>query len=249
MKPIGHTLQVLTSIDSTNNYAMAMIQQGLAEHGTAIFALDQYQGKGQRGREWNSQPGENIAVSVIYKNIPLPIQQQFLFSASIALGVYDFFSFFAGKETSIKWPNDILWGDRKSAGILIENKISSSQNWNWSVVGIGININQENFPSTRRQAISLKQITGKDWDVMHLTKILCQHLNNRWGWMQKSSPETIMEAFNNELYMKGKSVRLKFDEDLIQSTILQVNQNGQLETEGLGGIQVFNVGEIDWLQD
>lgn len=248
MKPIGHNLQVLSRIDSTNNYAMGLIQQGLAEHGTVIFALEQFAGKGQRGKEWKSNPGENISVSIIYKNIPLNIDKQFLFSASIALAVYDFFYSLAGNDTSIKWPNDILWRDRKSAGILIENKISSaSQGWNWSVVGIGININQTEFQDTHRQPISLKQITGKDWDVLFLTKILCQHLQNRWQWMQKSSAEEIMKTYNKELYKRGDTVSINYQDQLIDTTIMEVLENGSLLTQNASQQQVFQMGEITWI--
>jgi BirA family biotin operon repressor/biotin-[acetyl-CoA-carboxylase] ligase len=250
MKPIGHLLQVLPTIDSTNNYAMGLIQQGLAAHGTAIFALEQSAGKGQRGKEWKSTPGENIMISIIYENIPLSIDQQFLFAASIALGTYDFFNSFAGEPTFIKWPNDILWRDRKSVGILIENKISAdTQKWNWSVVGIGININQTQFPPTSTKAVSLKQITGKNWDVIELSGILCQHLQNRWQWMQKSSAETIMTAYNAELFKRGQMAKFLHQGKFIESLVVQVNADGLLETENNGQIQQFQVGEITWQYD
>ena len=68
-------------------------------------------------------------------------------------------------DVSIKWPNDIYIGDRKAAGILIEN-IYKGGSWNGSVAGIGINLNQTSFHPMRPRPVSLKMITGNDYDVI-----------------------------------------------------------------------------------
>ncbi|WP_315818363.1 biotin--[acetyl-CoA-carboxylase] ligase [Paraflavitalea speifideaquila] len=124
---IGQRLIILPVIDSTNNYAMAQATAGLASHGTVYFALQQTAGKGQRGKTWHTTPGENIMMSVVIQPQALITNQQFLLSAAIALGCYDFFKTYAGEETSIKWPNDIYWRDRKAAGILIESRVGNRQ--------------------------------------------------------------------------------------------------------------------------
>ena len=123
MTAIGNHIVVLNSIDSSNNYAMQQVHAGLAEHGYAWFALEQTAGKGQRGKEWKGTKAENIAVSVVLETSKLGIGQQFRLSAAVAVGVLNFFSEYAGAGCSIKWPNDLYWGDRKAGGILIENVI------------------------------------------------------------------------------------------------------------------------------
>jgi BirA family biotin operon repressor/biotin-[acetyl-CoA-carboxylase] ligase len=115
---IGQRLIILPSIDSTNNYAMGQANAGLAGHGTVYFALEQTAGKGQRGKSWITTVGENIMMSVVIEPQSLKINDQFLLSAAIALGCYDFFKSYAGDEISIKWPNDIYWRDRKAGGYL-----------------------------------------------------------------------------------------------------------------------------------
>ena len=124
---IGQRLIILPVIDSTNNYAMGQATAGKAGHGTVYFTLEQTAGKGQRGKTWLATPGENIMMSVVIEPHPLKTSQQFLLSAAIALGCYDFFKNYAGDETSIKWPNDIYWRDRKAAGILIESRVKSRE--------------------------------------------------------------------------------------------------------------------------
>ena len=87
------------------------------------------------------------------------------------LGCLDFFSKYIKENVKIKWPNDIFINDRKAGGILIENVIKGNL-WQWAVIGIGLNINQENFEKENLKAISLKQITGKNYDVIELAKEL-----------------------------------------------------------------------------
>src|SRR5437588_414140 len=144
MTPHASTFIILDSAESTNNYAMAQVHAGLAEHGKAWFTADQTHGKGRRGRHWEMQKNKSIALSIIVDTEFLPIYRQFELSVAAALGCYDLFSKYAGDDTKIKWPNDLYWNDRKAGGILIENVIMGNE-WKWSVIGIGININQTEF--------------------------------------------------------------------------------------------------------
>ena len=126
--PIGQPLTVLSSADSTNNYAMAQVREGLAGHGAAYFALEQTAGRGQRGKQWITEPGQNIMISIVTTPGEPFIQTPFAFSASIALACYDFFKTYGSPdETRIKWPNDLYWQDRKAGGVLIESLVVSHQ--------------------------------------------------------------------------------------------------------------------------
>ena len=144
LNPIGTPFIELHTVDSTNNYAMGLVHAGMAQHGTAVFAHEQTKGRGQRNKAWVSEPGANIALSVIFQPPAFSTSQLFMISKLVATAVLNFFNSYATTDTSIKWPNDIYWRDRKAGGILIENMVNGST-WNWAVVGIGININQVNF--------------------------------------------------------------------------------------------------------
>src|ERR1700759_5692812 len=87
--PIGHAFIELESVDSTNNYAMARATAGAISHGTLVFANDQWAGKGQRGRTWTSQPGENIILSAVIEPVALPSTAGFPLSVAIALACHD----------------------------------------------------------------------------------------------------------------------------------------------------------------
>ncbi|MEP7253072.1 MAG: biotin--[acetyl-CoA-carboxylase] ligase, partial [Ginsengibacter sp.] len=97
---------VLETVDSTNNYAMALVQNGEANSGDAVFALDQTAGKGRRGKQWESTKGENIILTVITAMEWLSVLNQFQVSVAVALAGYELISRYTNEEIKIKWPND-----------------------------------------------------------------------------------------------------------------------------------------------
>ncbi len=185
---LGAPLIELSEIDSTNMYAMEQIHAQKALSGSVYQTDFQRNGKGQHGRIWQSQRGLNLLCTYILELKTLkqtknwvPSEQLGL-SAAVALGAQTLFMEFAGNETKIKKPNDIYWRDRKAGGILIENIVRGSV-WTWTVIGIGININQTQFTNEAGNPVSLKQITGKDWNLEDMQKKLAAALStsiNLW---------------------------------------------------------------------
>lgn len=283
---------------------MAQVRSGLAKHGDGFFAMAQVKGKGQRGKTWITEPGANIILTLVLQPSPLALTQQFIFSAAIALAVRDFFSFYAGEETSIKWPNDIYWRDRKAGGILIENIVGSRSGvdgresgvdsgghtlpanpdenpgaaeepaphasplppqhsplptidsrpstrdyrlqttWTWAIVGMGININQTVFAEAVRQPVSLKQITGRHWDVIALARELSHHVQRRYE--QLLSGEDLLPAYNEQLYKRGQTVRFKKGSRVFEATVKGVNEKGDLVAQ-TATEELFGFGEVEWV--
>jgi BirA family biotin operon repressor/biotin-[acetyl-CoA-carboxylase] ligase len=199
---LGAPLIELSTIDSTNIYAMAQIKAGLAKSGSCYTADFQTNGRGQHGRVWESSKGQNLLCSYILELNTLDALKnwtpadQIGFSAAIALGVRAFFAAFAGSETKIKKPNDIYFSDRKAGGILIENLVRG-QEWTWTVIGIGMNINQtefspEAFNSVSSNPISLQEITNQSWDVKKMQQHLSEALNDAiHDWLQFGEEATL----------------------------------------------------------
>ncbi|MDF2193629.1 biotin--[acetyl-CoA-carboxylase] ligase [Paraflavitalea sp. CAU 1676] len=247
---IGQQLIILPVIDSTNNYAMAQAAAGKAPHGNVYFTLEQTAGKGQRGKTWHATPGENIMMSVVIYPESLITSQQFLLSAAIALGCYDFFKIYAGEETRIKWPNDLYWRDRKAGGILIESRIGRADQeggtpaWLLAIAGMGININQTGFTPQTLRPVSLKQITGKTYDIIPLAKELCQALENRYQALQH--PQQLLADYHQALYKYNETVKLKKDNIVFETTIRGVTADGRLHTQDTID-RWFGVGEVEWV--
>ena len=198
---LGEPLIELSTIDSTNIYAMAQIKAGLAKTGSCFRADYQTHGKGQHGRVWESSKGQNILCSYILELKKLDALKKWTptdqigFSAAIALGIRAFFDAHTNGDTKIKRPNDIYWRDRKAGGILIENLLKGTE-WTWAVVGIGININQTVFSPEAPNPVSLKQITGRDWDILSLQEALSKALTKSiQDWLMMGDEKTI-EAFD-----------------------------------------------------
>jgi len=241
---IGQPFIELMTVDSTNNYAIDQLQNHDAQHGTAWFACSQTAGRGQRGKQWLAAPGQNITMSVALNTNGLAVSAQFYLSAAIALAVHDFFSSYAGSESCVKWPNDIYWNDRKAGGILIDNIIRGN-NWQWAVVGTGININQTVFDDVAGRAVSLRQITGKQFDVIALAKQLCTAIENRFNELLKDG-EKLFAAYNKVLYKRGQTVKLKKGNIVFDAVIKEVTGDGRLHVNGAIW-DSFTFGEVEWV--
>lgn len=235
---------LLHSVDSTNNYAMGLVHAGMAQHGTVVFSHEQTKGRGQRNRKWVSEPRNNIALSVIIEPRGLSSSQLFLLSKTIATGTMNFFNNYAKSGTTIKWPNDIYWRDRKAAGILIENVWQGSE-WKFAVVGIGINVNQTDFGELGTKAVSLKQITGKEMVPVELARELCTELQNSLELFIEH-PAMLVNDYKKNLYKMGETVRLKKEDRIFDALIKDVNLEGQLVVESAIE-EKFDVGEIEWV--
>jgi BirA family biotin operon repressor/biotin-[acetyl-CoA-carboxylase] ligase len=249
--PIGLPFTELTEVDSTNIYAMNQVKTNLAEHGAAYLAQKQWAGKGQMGKVWEAETGQNILLSVILDPKKLVFDgfalEPHVVSMLVAVGCFNFFVAYVGDETSIKWPNDIYWRDRKAAGILIENSFRGPI-WQWSIAGMGVNINQTEFGTDLNKAVSLKQITGKTFLVPELAKELCGFIEAAWQIAIDKGPDALLALYNNVLYKKGERVHLEIEGQKITATICRVLSNGYLEIETENGIkQSHALGAIHWL--
>ena len=133
----------LTSVDSTNNFAAKLINDGIAEHGSVILAENQTNCRGQRGSEWQSQKAKNILTSFIFQFETLDPEFLFRINAFVSIALIDFLDSY-GIDAQIKWPNDIMVNSNKICGILIENKLAGNT-LAYSIAGFGLNVNQIEF--------------------------------------------------------------------------------------------------------
>lgn len=257
VNPIGLPFIELQSVESTNKYAMTLAHeanlpgsQKPLQHGMTIYAHEQTHGKGQRGKKWSSEKGNNIALSILINPYPLVLGEQFKLSVCTAVSIQELFSGFAGDETKLKWPNDLYWRDRKAGGILIENIVRSQEsgvgNWDWSVIGIGININQTLFPPDLPNPVSLKQITGKEFKPVVLAKQLCSVFDKNFQLLVNGNFDLLFNLYSMHLYKKNEKVKLKKGNRVFEAIIKGVSKTGQLIT--LHAIEErFEFGEVDWV--
>ena len=157
---------------STNSHLLA--EAPSLPDRTVVYTYCQTAGRGQKGNSWESEPGKNLAFSLLLKNLPIEAKQQFCISEAAAVDICDFLAQFA-PGFRVKWPNDIYYDDQKICGMLIENSLEG-RNIAYSVIGVGININQTRFLSDAPNPVSLRQITGNDYDLDQLLHDVCQRI-------------------------------------------------------------------------
>ncbi len=224
---VGTPFICLDEVDSTNNYAMRQIAEGGIKEGTAWHANFQRQGRGQRGKRWQAAAGDNINLSVVLQPVMLPPSQSFVLNAVVALAACDFFTRYAGGESSIKWSNDVYWRDKKAGGILIENVIRGSR-WTHAVIGMGVNLNQERFPASLPNPVSLRQITGRSWNPVALAGELCKHLEARYHALDPAKVTAVIEEYEHRMFRLREPALFVMKEETFEGCILGVEKDGRL---------------------
>ena len=155
------------SIGSTNTW-LRELKGGDPSFDYEVAVADfQTAGRGQKGNTWESEQGKNLLFSILAHPHNIKVREQFFISQAIALAVSDSVISAVGPEfasgVSVKWSNDVYWKDFKMAGILIENTLQGDHILD-TVAGVGLDVNQEVFLSDAPNPISLKNITGRDFD-------------------------------------------------------------------------------------
>jgi len=246
---IGKVFIELPVIDSTNLYASDLLRLETPPlPGTAVFSSGQFEGRGQRGNNWYSEKGKNIALSIILYPKHISLSQQFYLSMAIALGVCRFIqSELNDCDVKIKWPNDLFADGKKIGGILIENTISGNSLQS-SVVGIGLNINQTHFPDLPL-ATSLKLLSGKDFDLYDAVQKLCSYLEATYFLLQPDKLADLKRQYLQNLYRFGEICRFRksMENLFFYARITGVSENGLLLlTFPDATSQSFDIKELVW---
>lgn len=235
-------------INSTNIRARQLAEAG-AEEGTLVIAERQTAGKGRRGRQWESEPGTGVYMSIVLKpgispvNVPgITLVTALALAASI-------------KETCnavplIKWPNDIVLGGKKICGILTE--MSSEMNYiNYVVTGIGINANNRNFnKEIEETATSIYIQTGKEADRAQLAACTVDIFGSYYRkFVEAKSIEPFIGEYNSLLASMDREVKvfygMKEDAERTQTGVARgINKDGALIVDTKNGTEYVMSGEV-----
>lgn len=235
----------LDSIDSTNNYAMRLIDADTAQAGLSIVAQKQTQGKGQRGRTWYNPPAESLLMSIIYTP-EYSLEEQFIFNATVAVAIAEVLNnLFEGWNVKIKWPNDIIIDDKKAGGVLIENVLRGNS-WIYSVIGFGLNVSQSSFPVELPYATSLKLVSGKTFPIVYLFKKIRENIFKKL--CNRSSSKNILKEYNDYLFRKNCEQYFIADQQQKKMIIYGATEDGKLMvSDEYGKLLAFVHGKEEWL--
>ncbi len=243
---LGSSLYFFKTLTSTNSIATDLLRKNELPEGSVIYTDFQTAGKGQLGKKWESEEGKNLLFSIILYPSSVSPTEQFLLSMTISLGLCDFiYKYYAGSK--IKWPNDIYVKDDKIAGILIENSIMDDK-IETSVAGIGFNINQEKFPPEIPNPVSLKLLTGKEYDTSRCLKELLSDLDSRYKQLLYGDRKRLHSEYIDNLYRFNEYNVFRAEEGDFTGRIIDISLSGLLRIETKNGkIREFSFREIDFL--
>lgn len=224
----------LEEVESTNNYANQLVLSKAAEHGTVVLAQHQIKGRGQQGNSWESEYGKNMLASIILFPQFLPAARQFYLSEIISLAIVDFLNSLKLRG-SIKWPNDIYIDNQKVAGILIENSVMHNH-ISTSIIGIGLNLNQEKFISDAPNPVSLKQVTGSDYDIEAVAYTIFSMLEKWCKILEYQRFNEIDAAYLKHLFRANEWAVFAINGKQFKARISGIGEYGQLILEDENGI-------------
>ncbi len=234
------------SLTSTNDNMSELIKKEFVPEFSVIVTDNQTNGKGQLGNGWESEPNKNLTFSILCRPNFIPINKQFKITQIITLSIINVLKPIID-DVSIKWPNDIYCGDKKIAGILVENSLKGSE-IEHSIIGIGLNVNQTEFLSNAPNPSSLKLLTNQEYNLDSLLKqILLSFIDNYLDLMQNSNTKLMQEKYMNNLYRRKGIYKYMDDKGVFSAKVFDVMSSGHLmlETES-GELRKYAFKEVSF---
>ena len=215
--------------------------------GTVIMADHQYAGRGQKEMTWYTEPGKNLTFSLLLKPSFLKISDQFSLNMMISMAVQKALVKWLGGGVSVKWPNDIYYGDQKLGGMLIENMLSGTT-YKSAIIGIGLNVNQRVFTQQiAARAISVGQILQQDVDLIQLLAEICSHIESGYLKLKAGTYASLKADYLSNLYRFGQIARYRQSDEIFEGQITDVSAEGLLGVNRNDTTLYYNFKEIEFL--
>ena len=232
---------------STNQFLRNETEIEKSVEGLVIQAEKQTGGRGYGDNSWESDDGMNLLFSFHLKPDFLAAGQQFYLSMIVSLTLVNILKQLSSRDGfSIKWPNDIYFGQKKIAGILVENSIQGAVISD-SIIGVGLNINQKNFSDNLPNPVSLIQITGKTTDrdemLADFLKVFAEYYQN----LKNGKLPIIKKRYLNNFFLKDVESEFIIDNQRFNGVIDGVDEFGRLEVVIDGHREKFGFKEIEFI--
>jgi len=233
-----HEVRWFDSLDSTNRYVLDEARRG-APAGLVAVTDFQTAGRGRRGRGWVAPPGSSLLVSVLLRP-SLPPEQTALVSMTCGVAMAEAVARVAGFTPGLKWPNDLVVGDRKLAGILAE------RDGDVVVVGAGVNVEWHDFPPELAETATACNLeAGHTVDRRDLLDAYLTELDARCADL-----DTVAAEYRSRLATLGRRVRVERPDGVLVGRAVDAGNAGQLLIEvDRGEVVEVHVGDVVHLRD
>lgn len=235
-------------VDSTNEEAKRLAEGGAA-HGAVIWAKEQTSGRGRLGREWVSKPGNLYLSLLLAPDCKLADAAQLSFVAGVAAVEALQPLLPSGGKFRCKWPNDVLYGDKKVGGILLESFTTQPEDGKgktkqWVVVGLGVNIDSHPadtlYPATCLKEAGVELVSAK----IVLTRFVESFMEFYDTWV-KEGFAPVRTNWLNLAYGVGKSVKVSNADEVIEGIFGGMSESGEMLVTNKDGSQTaINSGDV-----
>jgi BirA family biotin operon repressor/biotin-[acetyl-CoA-carboxylase] ligase len=227
----GWAIERYDAVDSTQDVARARLQDR-----RVVVAGWQRAGRGRHGRPWRAPAGKALLFSVVLSP-PAALAPILPLLAGVA--VRDGIAATSGVDAELKWPNDVLAGDRKLAGILVERPPGP-----FAVLGVGINANLDPADLPGEFATSLLILSGQRTDLDALLTALLAQLDD-WIGRATLDPAVVILAFRDRTRMLGQPVEVVLPDRTVRGVAEDITDTGALLVRTpTGGVESFIAGDV-----
>ena len=232
-KKIARNIEYFRTLDSTNTEIFDMLKQNQAKSGDAIIADQQTAGRGRRGNNWISNPGESITCSIIIKDEDDSLVKKLPLISGVAIikGIKQLTKL----DCNLKWPNDILLDSKKIGGILIEKKDGHF------IIGIGLNVNESELDKSIENSTSIRLELGRTVQREPLLAFIFNHFENLLG----NNLSSIINEWESLCLHMDRMVKFHQSNQLMSVTFLGLNENGEANIQTDDGKKIINSGIIE----
>lgn len=241
--PWGDEIILLDSTGSTQTNAKDLARKGCPE-GTVFLSSIQETGRGRRDRKWFSPPG-GLYMSIVLKPDLSPSSLQMV-SLAAALALRKALQRATGCSFDLKWPNDVLWEERKVAGILSEASMEPDR-IHFAVVGMGINANigkEEVPPEMEDKFISLRMILGREQDLSLLAARVISSLYREIYLLAEKGDLELVKRYSASCSTLGRAVKMITDEGTRKGIARSIGTTGELVVDFDGVSRSFAAADV-----
>lgn len=239
----GQEIYFFPVLDSTNTKAKQLAEEG-SLHGTLVVADRQESGRGRRGRMWESPSGVGIFMTLLLKPEISPKNASML-TLVAALSVSRAITKCTGRQTAIKWPNDIVMNGRKICGILTE--LSAQLDYiNHIVIGIGVNVHNDSFPEEISQtATSLFLETKEHFNRAAMIEEILEQFERYYAvFLENQDLSGLVEEYNSNLVNLNRKVRVLDPKEPFTGKAMGITARGELVVDTEDGRKLVSSGEV-----
>lgn len=233
---VGRNIIVYDKTDSTNTRAKEMRDEA---EGTVFIAESQSCGKGSKGREWVSESGTGIWMSILLKpQIDIVCVPQITLVAGMALKRV------LGDKAQIKWPNDVVLGTKKVCGILTEMSVMNGKT-EAVVCGIGVNVNQRSFPAEiLHRATSLFLENKHEYDRNLIVAEIVNEFESLYKIFVREGLSPLLSEYKSSCVTLNREINVIYDNKTITGTAVNIDLGGALVVQTQDGLAHINSGEV-----